>query len=275
MKLSRVTINKAYNKIVRYVLGALLAFLKIDDVGYAALDILSKIVYLERKAITARPIPIEKQVFFLFANRMIVDANSARLLARNGFYGAGYTITAVMLRNITMYASLLSDKTRLADFWNEGKETYQVDPSFSDSFKESAIRNLAKSKFGQDAFDRSEFEKLLHGSCYAIRKYYSKKQINAYGKSKPLLMFGKFREKSKETGIKSVVGAIILDFLGVFFIEYQESGRKNYDDLLDYYYNVIRRAQVETARLEKEYVMQAEKKKGDPTTSISPPDKDA
>jgi len=243
---------KYLNRIFVHFLGYGLYFFKMDDTGYAALNILRKITFLESKAVS-KPIPLEKQVFFVFANRMIIDAESARLLAHKGYYGAGYCITAIMLRNIAMYASLLADKARINDFWNEEKNTYQDDPSFVSSFKESAIRNLAKRKFGEDAFNSSELEKLLHGSCYAIRKYYSKKGINSEGKSEPVLTLGKFKERSKEAGIKSIAGAITLDFLGLFFTEYKESGQTNYDDWYTHYLKIIKLVQIETIRLEKQY----------------------
>ena len=158
-----------------------------------------------------------------------------------------------------MYASLMADKSLLEPFWNEENNTYQVDQNFFNSFKESAIRNLAQSKFGKDAFNRSEFEKLLHGSCYAIRKYYSKKQIRADGKSEPVLMFGEFKQESRADAIKSIAGAIILDFLGIFFTDYQEQHRKDLIDLESYYHNIIRRVQIETVRLEREYKKHARK----------------
>jgi hypothetical protein len=242
-----------YHRILYYFSRKLLVLFKMEDITHSALGILIKIVRLKANNVTARPIPIEEQVFFLFANRMIIDAESARLLARNGFYGSGYSIIAIMLRTITMYASLAADKNRLDSFWNEEKDTYQTDQVFFNSFKEGSVRNLAKGKFGNDSFDRSELEKLLHGSCYAIRKYYSKKQINTEGKSEPLLIFGKFRQESKEVMIKSIAGAIILDFLGIFFSEHTEKNSHDYDDLLEYYYVVIKRAQIETKYLEKEF----------------------
>ena len=245
-------LKDTYHKIVGFVLHKLLILFQIEDTAYSALGILTKVVHLEARDVSIRPIPIERQAFFLFANRMIIDAESARLLAKKGFYGSGYSIIAVMLRSIAMYASLIADKKRLDAFWNEEKDTYQADKDFFNSFREGSVRNLAKGKFGNDSFDRSEFEKLLHGSCYAIRKYYSNKQFNAEGKSEPLLMFGKFKQESKEIMIKSIVGAIILDFLGIFFTEYKERNAHGYDDLLKYYYIIIKRAQVETARLEKE-----------------------
>mgnify|MGYP001558091337 FL=1 len=184
---------------------------------------------------------------------MIVDAQSSRLLAEKGLYGSGYSINAIMLRSITMYASLMANKNHLELFWNEEENTYQVDQNFSNSFKESAIRGLAKNKFGEDAFNKSEFEKLLHGSCYAIRKYYSKKQICADGKSEPVLMFGGFKQESRATAIKSIAGAIILDFLGIFFTDYQEKNRNDLIDLESCYYNIIKRVKIETVCLEKKY----------------------
>lgn len=249
-----IVLKKFYIISALFILDKILDFFGVADSGYSALYILKQVVYREFKSIKSYPAPIEKQVFFLFANRMIVDAQSSRILAKKGLYGSGYSLTAVMLRSITMYASLMADRSRLESFWNEEENTYQMDHKFSSSFKESSIRYLAKSKFDRDAFDRSEIEKLLHGSCYAIRKYYSKKIVDPHGKSKPLLVFGKFKQNSKEDGLKSISGAIILDFLGIFFTEYQESSRNNYEDLLVYYHTVIRRVQIETARIEKENV---------------------
>lgn len=252
-------IKKIYYKTIRLIIDAFLAFFYIDNTTYSALFILKRISYLESKA-TTKPIPIEKQVFFIFANRMIIDAQSADFLAKEGLYGAGYSITAIMLRSLSMYASLVSNKNRLNDFWNEEKDTYQVDRNFYDAFKESTIRTIAKGKFGKDAFDKSEFEKLLHGSCYAIRKYYSMKMTDNNGLRYPLLTFGKFHQKSKENGICSVVGAIILDFLGIFFEEYKKQNKKDYDDLLKYYYTIIKRVQIKTAQYKKELDMRERKR---------------
>lgn len=252
-RVPKTMLKRFYNRSVLFILGKVLSFFGTEDSGYSALNLLKQVVYQEGKLITTHPAPIEKQVFFLFANRMIVDAQSSRLLAEKGLYGSGYSITAVMLRSIRMYASLMADKNRLKAFWDEESNTYHVDKSFFHSFKEGAIRNLAKGKFGEDAFNSSEFEKLLHGSCYAIRKYYSKKQMCADGKSEPVLMFGEFKQRSKADGIKSVAGAIILDFLGIFFTGYQEKNRKDLIDLESYYYTIIKRVQIETAHLEKEF----------------------
>ena len=111
---------------------------------------------------------------------------------------------------------------------------------------------VARSKFGKDAFEKSEFEKLLHGSCFAVRKYYSNRQIDEHGKSYPVLMFGKFKQPSKEIGIKSVVGAIVLDFLGIYFTEYKEKNRHEHDHLLSYYHMLAERALEENKKLEAE-----------------------
>ena len=59
------------------------------------------------------PAPVETQVFGMFCNRMVIDAESALLLAKKGYYGPAYSLIAILLRNITMYASLLSEKSRL------------------------------------------------------------------------------------------------------------------------------------------------------------------
>lgn len=252
-------LKRVFNKSVLFILGKFLSLLGAEDSGYSALNLLKQLVYQEEKSITTHSIPVEKQIFFLFANRMIVDTQSSRLLAEKGLYGSGYSITAVMLRSITMYASLMADKTRLEAFWNEKDNTYQIDQNFFNSFKESAVRNLAKSKFGQDSFNKSEFEKLLHGSCYAIRKYYSRKQISADGKSEPILMFGGFTQESKAKAIKSISGAVILDFLGIFFTDYQEKNRTDLTDLESYYHTIIKRVKIETAHLEKEYEKTHEK----------------
>ncbi len=243
--------NKLFHKTAESILDIVRAFLGVDNTATSALFILRRIAFLEHKN-TTQPLSIEQQVFFIFANRMIIDAQSALLLAKKGYYGTGYSVTAIMLRSLTMYASLVSDNTSLNDFWNEEKDTYQNDPNFFNTFKEGAIRTVAKSKFGKDAFEKSELEKLMHGSCYAIRKYYSKKQIDSAGKSHPLLMFGKFEETSKENGVRSIAGAIILDFLGIFFTEYKEKERKGYEKLLNYYYVVIKRIQEEVEQQDKE-----------------------
>jgi hypothetical protein len=229
-------------------------FFSIDTTD-SALFILKQIAYSESKK-SSTPIPIEQQVFFLFVNRMLIDAQSMIALSKKGLYGTSYSIAAMMLRSSTMYASLVSDKTKLDSFWNEEADTYQTNPTFKKDFMETAISKAAKNKFGGNSFDRNEFEKLLHGSCFAIRKYYSKREIDDQGKFYPVLTLGKHHDKRKEKMIKFIVGGIILDFLGVFFTDYQDKKRNDYSRELSYYYGVIKKVQEETKKQEKELTKQ-------------------
>ncbi|MFA6552721.1 MAG: hypothetical protein WCT19_04470 [Candidatus Paceibacterota bacterium] len=216
----------------------------------SVLFILRQIVSQENKKVQ-RPMSIKDQVFFIFANRMIIDAESALLLLKKGYYGSAYSLIAIMLRNEAMFASLISDEARLTAFWNEEKDTYQTDRGFYDSFKESCVRKVAQKEFGADAFHKSDLEKLLHGSCYAIRKAYSQKKFGEDGKSYPLIRMGKFFDKNNKRNADLLVRGALLDFLGIIFTDQQKSSKAAYKREYAYYDAVIAKTQSDIAKEER------------------------
>lgn len=216
----------------------------------SALFILRQIVSKKSKKVQ-KPMPIKDQVFFIFANRMIIDAESAILLLKKGYYGSAYSLIAIMLRNEAMFASLISDETRLTAFWNEERNTYQTDQSFYASFKESSVRKVAQKEFGTDAFQKSDLEKLLHGSCYAIRKAYSQKKFGKDGKSYPLIRMGKFFDKNSKRNADLLVRGALLDFLGIIFTDQQRGDKNTYKREFAYYNGVIAKTQTDITKEEQ------------------------
>jgi len=225
-------------------------FTRLNNTTKLAIYILRRIVHKEQK-ISGRLLSVEQQVFFIFANRMIIDAESSLLLSRKGYYGAGYSLVAMMLRNLKMYAALVSDKKLLNDFWNEEANTYQSDSSFQKTFNEATTKKIAQKKFGRDSFNRGEMEKLMHGSCYAIRKYYSQRKMDKNGRSYPLLRMGKFFSKNKKQMINLLIGGILLDFIGIFFTDYEDKKRNEHEKELACYYSLIEKTKLEIAQQEK------------------------
>ena len=217
------------------------------------LRLIKKIATHESKA-HKHPAPIEVQVFLMFCNRMLIDAESALLLAKKGYYGPAYSLIAVSLRNMNMYASLLSDKSRFKKFWDEDKDTFQVDKKFKKLFNEGESARTAKSYLGDDAFNPTEFDKLLHGSCFAIRKYYSKKQVTKEGVRYPVLMMGSFYEESKKRSVQSLTEGFMTDFLGIFFTDYKDSGRNDLEEEIKDYFNIADEMILKTQKETRDYV---------------------
>ncbi len=201
------------------------------------------------------PAPIDVQVFALFCNRILIDAESALLLSKKGYYGPAYSLIAISLRNITMYASLLSDRSRFQKFWDEEGDTYQVDSAFKKAFCEGKSAETARKYFEtDDAFSPTEFDKLLHGSCFVIRKYYSKKQVTSKGVRYPVVVMGAFHESTKERSIQHLVEGVLIDFLGVFFTGYKEEGRDDLKTEADEYFKIVDEAMKKIQEYTQEYI---------------------
>ncbi len=161
------------------------------------------------------------QISCLFLNRIIQDINASLLLSNSGYFGSARTLLAVTHRNLMMYASLIdAEEERINSFWNEESDTYQDKTnSFKKDFSEENSRKLAQKSFEKEAFLKSEFEKSLHGSCFALRKYYTDRAIDN-GLKTAVVTFEPFKNNLFEEEIKNMSEAYILDFLGVFFTKY-------------------------------------------------------
>lgn len=226
-------------------------FNKFYNTTDSAIFILKDIAFQERKKLKGS-LTIEQQVFFIFTNRMLIDGRSAALLSKKGYYGSASSLVAVMMRSETMYASLVSDKTRLDAFWNEEKDTYYDDADFYKNFKESTTRKVAQKEFGEDAFQKADLEKLLHGSCYAIRRSYSQRKIDENGKSYPFLTMGNFFEEDKRFTTDLLIRGVLLDFLGVFFTGYYKKEKYGYEKEYGYYKHLIKLTTLDTRKKEKQ-----------------------
>lgn len=161
------------------------------------------------------------QVIILFFNRLIIDISAISKLIESGYHGSTRTLLAVTMRNLRMFASLVdADEGRIFKFWNEDETTYQTDESFSKLFGENPTKKLAQKKFGDDAFNLIELEKSLHGSCYALRKFYTDR-ITINGQRTPVVRFDTFKNKSYEETSYLLADGFVLDFLGVFFTKFK------------------------------------------------------
>lgn len=140
-----------------------------------------------------------------------------------------------------MYASLvLSDEKRINEFWNEEANTYQdYKLDFRKNFSESNSKKIVQSQneFGLKAFEDIEYEKILHGSCYALKKYYTDR-LEENGIRMPFVTFKPSTSNVFKKEVSSLSEAFVLDFIGTFFTKYKdEQYLKNY---LTAYYDLIK-----------------------------------
>ncbi len=161
------------------------------------------------------------QIVILFFNRLIIDISAIQKLTECGLYGSARTLVAVTMRNIRMFASLINaDSKRIDKFWDEDESTYQTDPSFKSEFGENPSKKLAQKLFGNDAFNKIELEKSLHGSGYALRKFYTDRAV-INGLRTPIVKLSAFYNKTYKELLILLANGFVLDFLGIFFTKFE------------------------------------------------------
>lgn len=208
------------------------------------LELLKKVAKKESQ-LPAHPTPIKTQIFLMFCNRIIIDTESILLLSEAGYYGSAFSLCAIDARNIMMYASLISEETRMQKFWDEDGGSYQNDKDFKKQFTEGESARIAQTFFGNDSFNKNEMDKLLHGSCYAIRKGYSKREVNEQGLRYPVITLGSFFEKEKNEAALYLAKATMADFLGSFFTAYKKDNRSDLQEEISEYYMLAKKIQNE------------------------------
>lgn len=163
--------------------------------------------------------------YLIITNRMIIDVKGALELTKNGYYGSAYSLIAGLYRTLRMLAALHAKPSLWSDYLDEDVDTYQKDKSFFSEFKEGAlieaINEAINSNFGGGVSQKTEIEKLLHGSGFATRKFYAKRIINPEGLRTPQLRFSAFYEQTKAGGILNLLQGFILDNIGIFLEQYQ------------------------------------------------------
>lgn len=173
-------------------------------------------------------IPTEKRnidSLFLLGNRMYIDSAAVSELVSKGYYGSAYTLVASMYRTLRMHIALLLRPELAQKYFDEESETYQSDKRFKSTFGEGDLYIEISKKLGKDVGIFTEIEKLNHGSGFAIRKYYSKKEkIN--GLRTPIIVMGKFYEPLSVSACLGIAEAAILDFIGIYL---QERGETDID----------------------------------------------
>jgi hypothetical protein len=162
------------------------------------------------------------QVIILFFNRLIIDISAISQLIESGHYGSSRTMLAVTMRNLRMLASLIdADEDRILKFWDEHETTYQTNQSFQSLFGENPTKKITQEKFGKDAFNQIELEKSLHGSCHALRKFYTDREI-INGKRTPIVRLEVFQNEIYRDTLHLLADGFVLDFLGIFFTKFKE-----------------------------------------------------
>jgi hypothetical protein len=161
------------------------------------------------------------QVIILFFNRIIIDISAISQLIETGHYGSARTLLAVTMRNLRMFASLVdANEDRILKFWDEDEATYQTDQGFGKTFGENPTKKIAQKQFGEDAFNEIELEKSLHGSCHALRKFYTDRKTIA-GQRTPIVKLDIFKNESFREELCLLSNGFVLDFLGIFFTKFK------------------------------------------------------
>ena len=186
--------------------------------------------------------------YLILTNKMLLDIESALVLVRKGSYGPAWTLCASLYRTMRMLIALHADSSLCADFLDEDFDTYQINKDFFSKFKEGALLKLINDELGSGSGERSEMEKLLHGSGFAARKYYCNRVIDEDGLRSPVLRFSFFYEKDKAEGILKILQGFVLDNVGLFLEEYQSRPEyKQFTRVRQFYFMFIDKAGIKHA----------------------------
>lgn len=175
-------------------LRSLVAFKREFQEYDKAVDSLEMLTRIARDQFQKESEDLFLKAFLVTSNRITLDARAVKLLVRKGYYGPAWTLHAASLRTSTTIAAIHIRPDMVADFDDEGKWTHHDDPSFKKNFSEGNLKKIVSEHFGEEYEKKNslkEIEQILHGSSYALKRWYSKIE-GEMGSRTPFLLFKPF-----------------------------------------------------------------------------------
>lgn len=159
------------------------------------------------------------KAFLVTGNRILLDSEAIRVLVRKGYYGSAWTLIAASLRTRTMIAALHLRKDLIDEFNDEEKWTHADNTKFKNKFSENNLKKIVSEHFDKEYEKKNslkEIEQILHGSSYALKRWYSR-IIMVNGLRTPQLTFKPFFSRNIRDSILSVMERIDIELIGIYY----------------------------------------------------------
>ncbi len=168
------------------------------------------------------------KAFLVTGNRILLDSEIVPKITVEGYHGSAWTLVAAMIRTRTMIAALHIKGDLVNDFNDEDKWSHTDSKEFRSKFSENGLKRIVSDHFGESFDGKNSFkevEQILHGSAYALKRWYGKILDTAKGRV-PHLTFAPFGAPDITLAILSVVEAIDTELVGIYYEHYP---KESYD----------------------------------------------
>jgi hypothetical protein len=165
-----------------------------------------------------------REAFIIIGGRILLDSIGIRLLVKRGYYGPATSLLATSLRSRNMIAALHIREDLVNEFNNEEKWTNSDDKIFQGKFSETNLKKIISEHFSEDYQKKNPFkeiEQILHGSSFAIKRWYCN-IIKIDGLRTPTLTLGPFFSKAHEDGLLSNIEGIDTELIGIYYEHYKK-----------------------------------------------------
>jgi len=162
------------------------------------------------------------KAFLVTGNRILIDSEAIRVLVSKNYYGPAWTLIAVSLRTRNMIAVLHIKKDLIGKFNDEEKWTHADNIEFKNEFSENKLKRIVSEHFNKEYEKKNslkEIEQILHGSSYALKRWYGK-IVTVNGLRVPQLTFKPFFSRSISDSIFSIMEGINTELIGIYYEHY-------------------------------------------------------